>query len=422
LDTFANFFRFWAKPEQVFGFEDLPVIPPPIENFILTSAKTSQNPLVAPVTLPKGVQVSGIAAAISLLTLALAQQISGLELEVAKQLAPAMSDFSQGFDPILLAANSSAQSGVVQLTASLALSSIILGVTSSRGSMPTLNRVIVSNGIFLLSVALQLVILPKLGVMPLVITALLTSALSCASGLIMRQRAKTNKVLESQYYELKIRNRELNDARRALVERDEMERRILAADLHDQVLNDLKKIVEDFNKFEKDPENKAIGNTIRSDFTKTMNQIREIMDDLSPIMLQNFGLRAALEDCLDKGKERAGYESDFECDVDDDILDNLSLVQQSLLFRLVQESLTNIAKHARATRVSIKVSRKGDLLSIAIEDNGKGIDYENISHQSRGLRYMKLRADLINALVEWKPGRDNKGTRVIITRPMDSLD
>lgn len=388
----------------------------------MTSAKTSQNPLVDPVTLPKGVQIFGLAAAISFLTLALAHQTAGLELEVVKQLAPAMSDFGHGFDPADLAEHANAQSGLIQLAVTLALSGLVLGLASNRGSMPTANRIVVSNGIFLVCSALQLAILPGLGVMPLLITTLLTSVLSCAAGLIMRQRAKSNKVLESQYYELKIRNRELSDARRALVERDEMERRILAADLHDQVLNDLKKIVEDFNKFEKDPENKAIGNTIRSDFTKTMNQIREIMDDLSPIMLQNFGLRAALEDCLEKGKERSGYRTEFECELDDDVLEKLSLVQQSLLFRLVQESLTNISKHANASKVSIEITEKGDLLCITIEDNGKGIDYDNISHQSRGLRYMKLRADLINALVEWKPGREGKGTRVVITRPMDPTE
>jgi len=388
----------------------------------LISAKTSQNPLVDPVTLPKGVQVFGLAAGISLLTLALAQQTAGLELEVVKQLAPAMSDFGQGFDPVALAEQANARSGLIQLGLTLALSGLVLGLASNRSSMPTANRIVVSNGIFLVCSALQLAILPGIGVMPLLITNLLTSVLSCAAGLIMRQRAKSNKVLESQYYELKIRNRELSDARRALVERDEMERRILAADLHDQVLNDLKKIVEDFNKFEKEPDNKAIGNTIRNDFTKTMNQIREIMDDLSPIMLQNFGLRAALEDCLEKGKERSGYSTDFECEVDDDELEKLSLVQQSLLFRLVQESLTNISKHANASKVSIAVSEKGGQLCISIEDNGKGIDYDNISHQSRGLRYMKLRADLINALVEWKPGREGKGTKVIITRPIDAAE
>lgn len=386
----------------------------------MTSAKKSQNPLVAPVALPRGVQILGLAAGISFLTVALADQISGLEIWIVKQLAPAMSDLGQPFDLNRLLESSNSEAGLIQLVVTMAISAAILGLATNRTSMPTANRVVVSNGIFLACAALQLVLMPKMGVLPLLLTTFITTALSCAAGLILRQRARTNKVFESQYYELMIRNRELNDARRALVERDEMERRILAADLHDQVLNDLKKIVEDFSKFEKEPDNKAIGNAIRSDFTKTMNQIREIMDDLSPIMLQNFGLRAALEDCLDKGKERSGYDTSFDCDVEDEILDKLSLVQQSLLFRLVQESLTNISKHAKASKVSINVTKKNNVLSIAIEDNGKGIDYDNISHQSRGLRYMKLRADLINALVEWKPGRDNKGTQVVITRPFDA--
>jgi signal transduction histidine kinase len=385
----------------------------------LTTAKSPQNPLIAPVSLPKSVQTVGVALGIALLTLGLAQSIGVAELELMTQIAPALAENGIAVDPNRLFQNTAGEARLLQFAVLFGISWTLIALTMSQRFLKTTSaRVVVSLQLYLLASAAQVFVLPHFNVLPLFATSAVATVLSCAMGMIMGQRSQQNKVLESQYYELKIRNKELAEANLALVERDEVERRILAADLHDQVLNDLKKILENFTLFEKEPDNKATSNAIRSDFNSTMNHIREIMDDLSPIMLQNFGLRAAVEDCLEKGKERSNYAIEFACEVEDDVLDKLTLVQQSLLYRLVQESLTNISKHAKATRVSITIAVVKSNLAISIEDNGKGIDYEKISHQSRGLRYMKLRADLIDATVEWKPGRDGKGTKVVISFPL----
>lgn len=387
----------------------------------MTSAKSPQNSLAAPVNIPRQVQTLGLAIAIGLLNLGLAQQINLFEFEIVQQIANALAENKIRIDTARMAANVGTAASLVQLCILVAISWVVITISANRNFLKSTGaKLIASLQFYLLTSIIQVVVLSNLNVMPMLASSAITTMLSCATGIILLQRAQQNKVFESQYYELKLRNDELFKLNLALVERDEVERRILAADLHDQVLNDLKKILENFSQFEKDPENKATSTLIRSDFNKTMTHIREIMDDLSPIMLQNFGLRAALEDCLEKGRERSGYSIDFQCDVDDDVLDKLSMVPQTLLYRLVQESLTNVSKHANASKVSIEVRLKNGNLLIAIEDNGKGIDYNNISHQSRGLRYMKLRADLINAVVDWKPGKDGKGTRVVITRPMDA--
>lgn len=363
-------------------------------------------------SIPKNARSLCIGLVVSLVSIAVAQQVMPIEGELAQQISPALADFgfkSVSVKPGLL-------TSVLQFAALLTTATVGAEIGLRLKKSP--NLIPASVILFLGSCFLEVVLFTVAGVMPLFASTLVATVLSGAAGRLTEENVQKQKAIESQYYELLMRTKERDSAHLSLVKQNEVERRILAADLHDQVLNDLKKIMETFSEFEKDPSNKAASGSIRSSFQKTMSDIREIMDDLCPIMLQNFGLRAAIEDCLDKGKERSGYETTFKCTVDDDHLEKISEVDQALLFRLVQESLTNISKHANAANVSISIEQnKGDL-NISIEDDGKGIDYKTISHQSRGLRYMKLRADLIDATVEWKAGRDGKGTKVVIIFPL----
>lgn len=366
-----------------------------------------------PGSISKGVKLVLVPLAISLLAVGLALQIELVESALVRQIVPALADF--GVRPGMLGDFG----WLAKLLEFIAILGTSVGAVYATDRITNQQNLIpVAVPIFAVSALVQIALLIAVNASPLFVSTAVTVVLSLAGGVILKRTDERNKVLQRNYYEAFIRNQELVKARAALVKQDEVERRLLAADLHDQVLNDLKKILEAFSKFENDPEDKAASGLIRAGFNKTMNDIREIMDDLCPIMLQNFGLRAAVEDCLEKGKERSGYKADFDCDIDDDVLDRLSQVEQSLLYRLIQESLTNISKHAQASKVELTLRKNGHNLVFAIEDNGKGIDYETVSHQSRGLRYMKLRADLIDATVEWKPGRDSKGTKVVITYPL----
>lgn len=377
----------------------------------MTTARNLKDLQVGP-SIPKKARSLFIAAIVSLVAMGLAQQLMLVETELVNQITPALADY--GFKSLLV------KSGVV----STVIEFVVLLITATVAAQFGLrlkkspNLIPATVIIFLGSCFLQIALFAATGTMPLFASTLIETIVASAAGRFWEENIQRQKAIESQYYELLMRKTELDEARLALVKQNEVERRILAADLHDQVLNDLKKILETFSEFEKDPSNRAAGGSIRSGFQKTMNDIREIMDDLCPIMLQNFGLRAAVEDCLDKGKERSGYDTRFDCTIDDDYLEKISEVDQALLFRLVQESLTNISKHANAKNVSILIERNKGNLNISIEDDGKGMDYKNVSHQSRGLRYMKMRAELIDAIVEWRPGRDGKGTKVVIIFPL----
>lgn len=236
----------------------------------------------------------------------------------------------------------------------------------------------------------------------------------CLVGTSLRGLELQRRESESRYYELKIRNKELQETRLSLVKQDEIERRMLAADLHDQVLNDMKQLVQ---RFEAHVSEKGEGEEVpkvRSLAAKVMLEIREVMDSLCPSVLEHLGMLAAIEDCLRKGGERSGFKVRFRSKIDSDEFKCMSIVEQSLLYRLVQESVTNICKHAEAGIVRLTVDKDDDVLVITINDDGKGIDPSKMRLDSRGLKYMRLRADLIGATIAWKEGDNNRGTKVEI--------
>jgi signal transduction histidine kinase len=248
---------------------------------------------------------------------------------------------------------------------------------------------------------------------PVSIAAAILSALSV--GPVLKSRDDERRQFEARQVELKMRNEELQESRLALVRQDESERRLLAADLHDQVLNDLRTIQKNFRQFadseDHDPKER---DRIDSLMKQTMSDIREIMDELCPVMLEEFGLSAAIEDRLDKASKLGGFSVRFSENVKGDQLDRLLPVQKLLLYRLVQESLTNICKHAGASLVRVAVEEEDSQLLLRVSDNGKGIDPATLSESSRGTLYMRLRAALIGAKVSWKQGPDGKGTTVEI--------
>jgi signal transduction histidine kinase len=279
-------------------------------------------------------------------------------------------------------------------------------------------RVIVLFQICLLSIVLAglICMFSPLGVKPAMLV--LSIILGSMSGWILKMFEERRRRTEAQFIELKLREKELLDSRMTLVKQDETERRLLAADLHDQVLNDLKALKTKVDKFAKTGDN-ALTAEIFAGVDSSMVEIRNIMDALSPVVLEHFGLASAAEECLERGAERAGYQIDFDNKADSKVLKGLSQVEQQLIYRLIQESITNTCKHANAKRVSISLTNDDSQLVIRVRDDGKGIASEKLA-DSRGLRYMRLRAGLVGAAVSWlSPDPESgHGTLVEIRQPL----
>ena len=275
-------------------------------------------------------------------------------------------------------------------------------------------RIIVGIQLFVMSLFYQWALWQFLGLAGHPLGYSFTILVGCFAGAGLRQIELARRESESRYYELKIRNKELQETRLSLVKQDEVERRMLAADLHDQVLNDMKQLVGRFENFVGNTSDSESLDKVRTLSAKVMHEIREVMDSLCPSVLEHLGLIAAIEDCLRKGGERSGFKVRFRSKIDSDELKGLSIVEQSLVYRLVQESITNICKHANANTVRVVVEKVDNALLITINDDGKGLDPAKTRQDSRGLKYMRLRADLIGATIAWKQGDNDKGTKVAI--------
>lgn len=148
-------------------------------------------------------------------------------------------------------------------------------------------------------------------------------------------------------------------------------------------------------------------------------EVRGMSHRLRPAMLDQLGLRAALKNL---GEEMCGHGGlRFELLGDEDLLDPPEAIK-TVLFRVTQEALTNIRKHAQATRVTIELDGDRRGLRIAIEDNGRGFDPQFMAeHPGRGIGLSNMReriATLGGSFdIQSQPGR----TRVLAEIPAEAL-
>ncbi len=279
--------------------------------------------------------------------------------------------------------------------------------------LPALPRTFAIVQFYVVSMLVQWLLFSNLAVLGHPLSSACTLTLGGLFGYTFRRLNVIDERFRTQCYELTLRNRELQEARLQLIKQDEIERRMLAADLHDQVLNDLKDLKQNIEAYAIQPDQER-AEKIQELLQRAMSEVREVMDSLCPSALEHLGLAAAIEDCCRRGAQRAGFKVRFKNSAEESLLTSLTVVEKSLLYRLVQESVTNICKHAEATTVRTHLSSTDQNLLITVADDGKGISKEKMQAESRGLRYMRLRADLIGATVAWRGGDGDKGTIVEI--------
>ena len=232
------------------------------------------------------------------------------------------------------------------------------------------------------------------------------------SGLIFRVCDLLEVRRQSQIFELKMVNRQLQEVRLQTAKQDEIDRRLLAADLHDQVLNDLKAVSEKARSMKAFPREDT-AKEIERLLQQSMRSIREVMESLSPSILEHLGFVAAVDDCLREAANRGGFKIRFKSEVGSDELSEMTEVEKILLYRLVQECCSNICKHAGANHVRASLDR-GNVAGeycLRIADDGKGMMEHSVGENgSRGLQYMRARAQLIGATIAWLPGLEQSAS------------
>jgi len=145
-------------------------------------------------------------------------------------------------------------------------------------------------------------------------------------------------------------------------------------------------------------------------------EIDRLSHALRPLALSDLGLEAALRRHLEEWSRETGIAVDAQITILGP--ERFSFIIETTIYRVVQEALTNVAKHAGATRVALIAERRANELRVIIEDDGRGFDVGSINDARRlGLRGMRERAVLVGGAlqIESTPG---SGTTIFLTVPL----
>jgi len=207
------------------------------------------------------------------------------------------------------------------------------------------------------------------------------------------------------------------DAFRRVVRAQEDERRRLARELHDETGQALTSILLGLKGLEELDDMTVLGEAVaalRERVVATLQDVRRLAVELRPAALDDFGLEAALERLTVGFAEQTGMKVELESRLHDA---RLPEEVETVLYRTVQEALTNIVKHAEAGRISIVIAQKGRSVGAVIEDDGRGFDPERDVDGGIGLIGMRERIALLDGSVtiESAPG---KGTTLAVEVPV----
>jgi signal transduction histidine kinase len=200
------------------------------------------------------------------------------------------------------------------------------------------------------------------------------------------------------------------DALRRVVEAQELERRRLARELHDQTGQELTSVLLGLKAVEEaksDAERVEALAAVREQVIETLHAVRRLAAELRPKALDDFGLVPALERLRDTFAEQTGMRVDLESQ----IRERLPTDVETALYRIVQEALTNVVKHAQATAVSIVLARKAGAVTALIEDDGRGFTPDG-SGEGLGLLGMGERLALLGGKLKIESG-PGAGTTIV---------
>ncbi|MDQ0395491.1 GAF domain-containing sensor histidine kinase [Labrys monachus] len=229
-------------------------------------------------------------------------------------------------------------------------------------------------------------------------------------ALIQAEEARRAMLAESE-----ARNREelLRVGASQLTEGMERERRRIGMDLHDQTLADLARVVRQVSALRSQGVARAAQLAdLEREVVGCLAELRHIVDDMRPGVLELFGLREAVEAHLNRSVSRANPPIAVHiADRSDGAADTLPDTMRTAVYRIVQEAINNAARHAMASRIDVRIERDAEELRIAVTDDGCGcgpVGPETFG----GIGHMRTRAALIGARLHIGRAGRKGGTKV----------
>lgn len=221
--------------------------------------------------------------------------------------------------------------------------------------------------------------------------------------------------------ELETSARQLKEMSKRVLDAQEAERRRVARELHDELgqsLTAIKINLQSSVRFKDRPSDDLNQENLEI-VEQALQQVRRLSTALRPSVLDDLGLVPALRGLCEQTAQRSSFAVHFHCNLP---AARLGPEVETACFRIVQESLTNVTRHAHATRVDIELSSESDHLVLLIRDNGVGFDVPEMRARalggaSMGVLSMQERALLLGGelSIESRPGH---GTSLRLRCPM----
>lgn len=208
----------------------------------------------------------------------------------------------------------------------------------------------------------------------------------------------------------------------------EEERTRIARELHDELGSTLTRVRWDIEALEKEvtasPQTSPVVHERFEEAARlvdsTLESIQRIAAELRPTILDDLGLVASLESQVQQFQRSTGITCRLDVLIDEEE-GGPTRTQATALFRIVQEALTNVTRHARASLVNIVLEQRDGDLALEVRDNGVGINPEDIAKPSAlGVLGMRERAALVEGHTDIS-GRPGKGTVVSVRIPVRSM-
>ena len=230
----------------------------------------------------------------------------------------------------------------------------------------------------------------------------------------LESRLRQQRQLEAE------QKREVERLSAQLVRAQEEERRTLARELHDEVgqaLTAIKLELADADRRRRagDTSDDLLAGA-RAMTDSAMDAVRDVSQLLNPALLETLGLKAALEGHLARFSERTGIRTSLETEGLDD---RVAAPVEICAYRVVQEALTNVVKHAQATSCCVTLTRSERALVVRVEDDGLGMTETPKPTAGLGLVGIRERAASLGGsfTVDSRPGA---GTRLVVTQQVEA--
>lgn len=247
----------------------------------------------------------------------------------------------------------------------------------------------------------------------------------------VRLLEESNRRLEEQRGELGEKTAQLRRLATLVLAAQEEERRRIARELHDDTMQSMAAMIMGIERGRQAlaPESPDLAGAhqtllrLEGLAVRSLDELRHLALDLRPSVLDDHGLPAALRWLAQMQKERFGLRSRLELHGDfggeDDPAGRLPPPVETALFRIAQEALTNVARHAQAGQASVRLHRDAENVCAEIEDDGIGLPEEPGSPPGHmGLFNMRERAALLGGTCTFARGASGRGTVVRVCLPL----